>query len=273
MTNPNLIAISVLIRTFNSAKTLRKLLSSLPLSEGDEIVAVDSGSTDRTVEIAEIFRAKIILAPLPFNYSKSLNLGFKAARNSWVLVLSSHSLPQVPDLLGTFRKAIQRFPEYIVAGYGPSFADQGPKFPRSDVLFSTPEIFRETILPFCSNRNTVYRRSAWQALAFDETVRTAEDKIWATQIVEREFSVALVPAAVTLNISKYSLRYMFWKGYSETRSLPSQPMSVYNLLISLRSLLKRPLLYKMPLGNWIRTSAYTLGHFVGSRAETDNRPW
>ena len=41
-------AISVLIRTFNSGKTLEPVLAALALVEGDQLVVVDSGSTDAT---------------------------------------------------------------------------------------------------------------------------------------------------------------------------------------------------------------------------------
>ena len=272
MQDPNPTAISVLIRTFNSARTLGKLFSSLPLSGNDEILVVDSGSTDPTLKIAEKYRAKIIHAPPPFNYSKSLNLGFKEAQHPWVLVLSSHSLPQVDDLLGKFREAIGRFSDEVVAGYGPSLVDQERQFPTGDLSFFSAGNF-STANQFCTNRNTIYRRSAWELLAFDENVRTAEDKVWASHIVAKGFTLALVPAASTINVNKYSLRYMFWKGYSETMAIPHEPMSFYNLLRSLRALLKRPLFYGMPLGNWIRCNAVTLGHFFASRAEQDNRPW
>ena len=78
--------ISVLIRTYKSAKTLNEALSGISLKHGDEIIIVDSGSTDATLHIAETYGAQIINAPRPFHYSKSLNLGFKAAKNHWFSV-------------------------------------------------------------------------------------------------------------------------------------------------------------------------------------------
>lgn len=114
MTHP----ISILIRTFNSAGTLDAVLTRLRWKAEDELIIVDSGSTDGTLAIAEKYNAKIIPAPPPFNYGKSLNLGFQAAKNPWVLVMSSHCLPLGENLVESFRQAIPQFPETLGVAYG-----------------------------------------------------------------------------------------------------------------------------------------------------------
>src|SRR5438132_13277777 len=96
--------ISVLIRTFNSGQTLEHVMRALPLAEGDEFLVVDSGSTDATLAIATRHGARVFRPEGPFNYSRSLNVGFAAARNPWVLVLSSHCIPSSPGMLGLVRQ-------------------------------------------------------------------------------------------------------------------------------------------------------------------------
>jgi len=266
------VAISVLIRTFNSAKTLGRVLSCLKLEENEEYIVVDSGSTDSTLAIASAHGARVVSATGPFNYSKSLNLGFRMARCPWVLVLSSHSIPVVPDLLAVFRSAVREFPLNVAVGYGPNSLNGRSPFDDDKIRYYAPGDFM-TINPLCGNGNTLYRRSAWEIVPFDEGIRTGEDKAWLAEAAEtRKYQFAFVPGARTLNLSQYSLRYMFMKGYSDTRALPHKPASLLDLAIWLGSFTKHALLDGMPLGNWIRYCAHIVGRFFGSHQSQDNTP-
>jgi glycosyltransferase involved in cell wall biosynthesis len=262
------IGISVLIRTYNSERTLDLLLSKLDLCEGDEILIVDSGSTDRTRNIASQFGAAIIEAPLPFNYSTSLNAGFSHARNPLVLVLSSHSIPQVPNLLSLFRNAAARSPLDVVVFYAPSTMSG-----RSDAAFPADHIsyFSEKDYPYtsavCGNGNALYRRSGWEELIFDESKITAEDKIWITEMIRRGFHYAYLPTARTINKNQASLLYMYRKGYRDARAQRApdhKPMSLYQLAGALKGMVRRLFFEGIGWGNFVRYTAHNLGQFTAS---------
>lgn len=55
----------------------------------DEIVLVDTGSTDRTVAIAESFGARVLHAPWQDDFSAPRNVGLQAATGDWILVLDA----------------------------------------------------------------------------------------------------------------------------------------------------------------------------------------
>lgn len=78
--------ISVFIIAFNEAKILSKCLEKL--SWADEIVVVDSGSTDQTVQIAESFGAKVIYHPFE-NFGKQKQFALEQTKNDWVLSLDA----------------------------------------------------------------------------------------------------------------------------------------------------------------------------------------
>ena len=127
---------------------------------------------------------------------------------------------------------------------------------------------------FCTNANTLYRLSAWGATPFDENIRTAEDKEWLKDVMQQGHNVAVIPAARTMNVNQYSLRYMVRKGYSDATAEPDKtPMSLWGLFIGWGSQVKRFFFDGKPLGNAIRGGALILGQFFGSRQASDNRPW
>jgi hypothetical protein len=54
-----------------------------------EIIIVDTGSTDRTIQIAEGFGAKIVRAAWNDHFAAARNLGLEQAKQPWVLVLDA----------------------------------------------------------------------------------------------------------------------------------------------------------------------------------------
>jgi len=78
----------------------------------DEIVVVDTGSSDRTVEIAESFGARVLHFPWTGSFSEARNVGLDAATSDWMLVLDAdevlvaEDVPQLRAALGqTWREA------------------------------------------------------------------------------------------------------------------------------------------------------------------------
>jgi glycosyltransferase involved in cell wall biosynthesis len=269
-------AISVLLRTYNSAKTLDRVIGGLGQRELDEVIVVDSGSKDATLEIAGRHGAKIVIAEGPFNYSKSLNLGFKAAKNPWVLVLSSHSIPVVPALLDVYRQAIAQFPSDVVVGYAPNTLTGRSELnlKSQEAAYYTRDNFME-VEPESGNGNAIYRYTAWQEYSFDESIRTGEDKAWMSETLRRNYRMAYIPAARTVNQNQGSLWYMFCKAYSEARSMPRAtrpPMKLWHLGGALKKLAMKKLRGQINMGNWMRYSAHTFGQFFGTRGGQNNSP-
>lgn len=85
----------------------------------DEIVLVDTGSTDDTVAIAESFGAKVIRTTWPDDFSAPRNLGLRAATGDWILVLDADEFLQ-PGACARIRDAV-RAPK--VLGYHMRFVN------------------------------------------------------------------------------------------------------------------------------------------------------
>jgi len=264
--------ISVLIRTFNSEKTLDHVLAGIALAEGDEFLIVDSGSTDSTLKIAQKHGAKILIAPKPFNYSKSLNVGFKASTNPWVLVISSHCIPVVPDFLEIFRREAAAFAADVVVGYGPSSLSgkSDPGLNAENTTFFTQADYKR-VSRVCGNSNTIYRHSAWEEWAFEENKKTAEDRLWIMEMARRGHHFAYIPTARGINKNQAPLTYMFWKGYRDARAIPAhKPMSLYCFGGALKNMAKQKTSGEIGWSNWLRYTAHIFGQFFGSYQSEDN---
>lgn len=78
--------ISAVIIAKNEEKMIGESLESLTFC--DEIIVIDNNSTDKTVEIAEKYKAKIYKESSS-DFSVLRNLGLKNAQNNWVLFIDA----------------------------------------------------------------------------------------------------------------------------------------------------------------------------------------
>ncbi|NOU82860.1 glycosyltransferase [Paenibacillus sp. LMG 31459] len=81
-----LISLCMIVK--NEADTLARCLQSVR-GVADEIIIVDTGSTDSTVSIARSFGARIIPFPWTGDFASARNAGLAGARGSWILVLDA----------------------------------------------------------------------------------------------------------------------------------------------------------------------------------------
>lgn len=75
--------LSVIIITLNEAKNIRACLESVAWT--DEIIVVDSGSSDETLSICEEFRAKILVNRDWQGFGFQKNLALQQATGDWIL--------------------------------------------------------------------------------------------------------------------------------------------------------------------------------------------
>jgi glycosyltransferase involved in cell wall biosynthesis len=105
------LSLSVVIITLNEEANLARTLASV--SWADETVVLDSGSTDRTREIAESFHANFIVEPWQ-GFAAQKNFAMAKATGDWILSLDADEEVE-PALSVEIRAAIAANPS--VAGF------------------------------------------------------------------------------------------------------------------------------------------------------------
>ena len=118
-----LVTVSVVVPCLNEAKTIGSCIESVVSSSGHnirlEIVVVDGGSDDRTLEILSEMKQEYEMLRVLHNEDKitpiGLNMGIKASMGEFVLVLGAHS-NICPNYIETLIKDLQNDPTAACAG-------------------------------------------------------------------------------------------------------------------------------------------------------------
>ncbi len=127
---------SIIIRAYNEEKHIRRLLEGISQQtvKDIQIILVDSGSTDKTVDIAKQFPVEIVhINPKEFTFGRSLNLGIGQAKADIVVIASAHVYPVYPDWL---ERLLEPFKEPLVAvSYGKQRGMETTQFSEQMIFF------------------------------------------------------------------------------------------------------------------------------------------
>ena len=167
---------SLVIRAYNEAAHIGRLIEGLSRQtlHDLEVILVDSGSTDATVELAASAGAQVVhIPPAEFTFGRSLNLGLAAANCDLVAIASAHVYPVYPDWL---ERLLEPFSDpQVVLTYGKQRAPASSYFSEQQVYqrwYPEHSDSRQTH-PFCNNANAAVRLSAWKNHPYDETLDRA----------------------------------------------------------------------------------------------------
>jgi glycosyltransferase involved in cell wall biosynthesis len=116
MNQPHKIPISVLVQTKNEQVGISACLKSL--GDFDEVIVIDSDSTDKTVEIALAHGAKVVNFTWNGSYpkKKQWQLTNLATRHDWVLFMDADESP-TPELVRALRESEPERQASVFAAY------------------------------------------------------------------------------------------------------------------------------------------------------------
>ena len=183
---------SVIVRARDEAKTIRRTLDSLRAQTvRPEIIVVDSGSRDATVELSRPRCDRLIeIPPERFTYGRALNIGAAAASAPIHFALSAHCWPERDDWIELSLAHYDR-PEVAGTNGIETFADgravqapfeQAAAHARADPFWGF------------SNHASSWRGSVWERFPFDEDIDYAEDREWSWRVLDDGWVLVFDPA-------------------------------------------------------------------------------
>jgi cellulose synthase/poly-beta-1,6-N-acetylglucosamine synthase-like glycosyltransferase len=178
--------ISVIIPTLNEAKNLPKCLSSLINQSRrsiSEIVVVDGGSTDGTVEVARKYSDMVLVEPGQA-VGASRNHGARKAEGEILAFIDADTIASL-DWLEEIERSFHENPSSIGVT-GPTLPYGGTKLDELAYRVATGWAQRLSLkigLPHVAGFNCAYRREAfWRAGGFDESRELSEDVMLSLRI-------------------------------------------------------------------------------------------
>lgn len=198
---------SIVVRAFNEEKHLGRLFTGLNQQSNVkfEVILVDSGSTDKTIEITASeewnFPVRIVrIEPERFSFGRSLNYGIRQAASEFIVIASAHVFPVYPDWL---EKLLTPFEDPKVGlAYGKQRGAETTHFSEHQIFsrwFPEQSKLQETN-PFCNNANAAIRKSLWEDHQYDETLTGLEDLEWAHWAIDQGSSIFYIAEAEIIHL-------------------------------------------------------------------------
>jgi rhamnosyltransferase len=282
-------AVSIVLATRNGAATLPALFDAVERQNTDraiEIVAVDSSSTDGTLDILNARANRVVRIPEgAFDHGLTRNLGVEHARGELVILMVQDAVPASDSWLsaltapfraddrvaGAFARQMPRDDASALAKYNLSHWIAASGAGRTmgingraefDALDPRARLERCAFDNVCS----CIRRSVWERHPFQKTT-IAEDVAWAKVVMIAGYRIAYVPDAAVIHSHDRPVRYEFARTYAlhrrlfelfQLQTIPNAPALALSIAASLRAHVAKQkdarsigLAFAWPLGQYL----------------------
>jgi rhamnosyltransferase len=254
---------SVVIPTFQAGPGFDELLRRLFSQKTDfgyEVLVIDSGSTDGTLELARRHGASVhLIDPGEFDHGATRNLGASLSTGHYVVFLVQDALPVDSYWLATMVDNLDT-DETVAGVYGRQIPrpDSSPltlalmrdwptsSLERREQFAGGPESY--AALPPATRRSlaafddvsSCVRRSAWERIPFERT-RFGEDLRWGKAAVEAGHKLVYEPRSAVLHSHERGALYNLRRHYVDALILeelfdltptPNLPRLLLNTLLT-----------------------------------------
>lgn len=218
--------VSIIIRTLDEERHLQALLEGIENQDAPgleiETVIVDSGSVDRTLEIAAAYGCRIeYITREAFSFGGSLNQGCACASGEILVFVSGHCVPADTHWLARLVAPIRDGQAHYV--YGRQLA--GPETRFSEARLFERQYPERSEIPqtglFCNNANAALRRDVWEKFAFSTQCAGLEDMDLAKRLLASGYGLGYEAGAAVFHHHDERWKEVRWRFEREALALQS----------------------------------------------------
>jgi rhamnosyltransferase len=258
---PSAPQVSVVIPTKNAGARFEETLEAIRHQDGvalDELVVIDSGSADATLQRCTRYGARVIeIRPADFGHGRTRNQAIATTRAEYIALLVQDAVPADSNWLASLVAALESRPRAAGAYSrhcphpGASFVarqvteywyrHQGGRVEQAmldPVAFQHQSLEAKQLQCTFNNVSSLIRRSAWERCPFRE-MPFAEDLAWGYDVLRAGHTVIYEPNSVVRHSHERRLRYELRRSYVASRFVgelfdePAQPAHAYTVMLLL----------------------------------------
>jgi rhamnosyltransferase len=227
--------ISIVMPCYNGEQYLSEVLASIYQQRTElryEVIIIDSGSTDRTVEIASNYPVRLYkIAKSEFGHGKTRNFGARIARGRYIVFLTQDATPanecwlenlvmpleEDSRVAGVYSRQIPR-PDCnpcewrdIDEGAAPVSVVKRVNF-EDDLQKNNYDRHMRMIIAF-SNVSSCIRKEVLDILPFSEVIVMVEDQEWSKRAIEAGRTVRYESSSSVYHSHNHSSRALFKRHF------------------------------------------------------------
>jgi rhamnosyltransferase len=234
--------LSIVIRAYDEAEHIERLLIGIGAQTltPQEVILVDSGSTDDTVAIARAYGARVVeVDSAEFTFGRALNRGCGAATGEICVFTSAHVYPVRTTWLEHLVEPLRD--DRVVLSYGRQKGNHENRFSEQQIFaqwFPAQSVCPQAT-HFCNNANCAIRRSTWESMPYDEALPGLEDIAWAKAAQAAGGWIAYVAEAEVVHVHDETWQQVRNRYRREAMAMRSIDEHAHFTLSDLASLLAR----------------------------------
>jgi rhamnosyltransferase len=215
--------VSIIMRSFNEGWALRETLSALRLQDWKnwELIVIDSGSTDGSVELIRQATPRhfVQIQPADYNPARVMNLGMKLARAETAVFLNADATPQGADWLRPLAAALRKSRTAAVFGRQIPRPDCHAVFAHDYARCFGPNRDSANWDHFFSMVSSGVRKDIWERRGFLESMQYSEDDEYSRWCRSEGWQVVYCPESVVMHSHNYTRRQAYKRSFGEARAL------------------------------------------------------